>query len=498
MESLFKYLNENCIKQPNAIMFYPSRKTFAEVFTEIENTKRFLAQKGLQEGDRCLMLTQLGDHFFINLIAVLQLKAVPVLIDIKLGLRILFKALRRINLCAIITTKNVYFIPFRAKFSKPMKTVLSATETEPELIYFTSGSTGLPEAIPYQIEQIKMQIAILRRSRYQENQKNNQTLCESRPINDRILYGYSSLPVFGLYQLLLGMGIWSVPLKTGKCIQSALGGVHRGVLTDFCLNPTLIEGWIDYIDKKYLPMSDSIERLTVVSNPLPQYLKNQLNLRLPLHSLLEQSYGCTEAFPISMSHIPRTIAKAEKSNLLSPPSVGIPNPEFAVQLRPTQFQNKDCFNSKIPAQQIWVNNLLNQWINTGDLGFFNSDKQLLILGREKFTYQFKQWNYFSLLWELKAKEIQEIKQAVLIHEDLQKPPVFIVSLKASIGTRKKIDILNELRQHLKDSFKAEFELLYSRILPTDPRHHTKILREKVPIKRLRWLPINYFIKKSIH
>ena len=171
MNSIFDYMNENFEKNPSSIMFYPSRKTFGEVKSLVEMTQEKFIKSGLRRGDRCLMLTPVGDEFFINLIAALQLGAVPVLIDIKLGWSVVRKSLKGIGIKALITQKRIIFLPFtkQSKSSLNFK-VTGEDHSDSDLIYFTSGSTGQPKPVFYKLHQVQTQVSILRRSRYQLNE----------------------------------------------------------------------------------------------------------------------------------------------------------------------------------------------------------------------------------------------------------------------------------------------------------------------------------------
>lgn len=495
MENLFRYFNENVQKRPESIVFFPSRKTFAKVQTEIDKTKNEFHRQGLRTGDRCLIVTPLGEQFHINLIALLQMGAVPVLIDLALGWRMVSKALKIIDIRFFVFRKRLIAFPL---FRQKVNTVDPA-----DIIYFTSGSTGVPKPIYYKTSDLITQIEILRRSRFTVNESEVISLKKVRDHTDRILYGYSSLPVFGLYQLLMGMGIWSSPLRTAKELQCALEGRDRGVLTDLCLNPKIISEWVDILNSRYIGISDYIERVVVVSNSLSKPLLEQVRLKMPLHCLLEQTYGSTEAFPLCV--VVRSKPGWNPTNLLDMVNVGKSFSEFQIHLRQSDKKHVLSQDRSREVGQVWLQNSSGKVLNTGDLGFQDEQGRLTVLGREKYTYVYAGKTYFSLLWELKAREVCEVKDVVMMQESPTARPVLIVCWSASEWTNsvklddpyyrlgqkrivKKTDlaVCLELRELLTKEFNCEVELLFTHELPLDPRHKSKVLRDRINVRTLRW------------
>ncbi len=502
--AIFKYLDDNFQHNPNSIIFFPSRMTFKCAAFEIEKTKKILRESGIRPGDLCLMLTSLGDQFHINLIALLQYGAIPVLIDIALGWKTVRRALRGLGVDFIISKHRAVRLPFSKEIVQK--------KIEGDIVFFTSGSTGDPKPVFYHHQELLSQVEVLRHSRFESPDSSHATLKRPRATDGRILYGYSSLPVFGFYQLLMGMGIWSQPLTKARELQEAMEGRNRGILTDLCLNPKIIGEWVDLLTSRYLAVSDCIERIVVVSNPLSLTLFRQLRLRLPLHCYLEQTYGCTEAFPLCVQI--RSGPQTSDTNNISLLNAGKVISKFELILRPSLKDYQISPIENTPVEQIWVKNLSGHLINTGDLGFRNPGGDLVVLGREKYTYQFDGKTYFSMLWELKSREIAEVKDVVLLQEKPGTRPILIVSLSnnkpfipANLGYRQNhigqqrilkrttFEIYSDLRQLLENEFTSEFELLVTDALPLDPRHKTKVLRQNIRVRWMRWSMKNILLQR---
>src|SRR5436190_5951351 len=396
-----------------------------------------LAKDGFKRGDTVILFAENSPEWIVTALGIIRAGMVAVPLDVQLGDKTLVHILRESDARAVITTqKRVERIEKLAGSEKKPKLILFDADSDDErswerfldnkttelpaagssdeaIIFYTSGTTGPPKGVPLSHANIISQL---------------DTAADVKILagDDRVLL---PLPLHHVYPFVIGM---LVPLALGLPLvlpfslsgQQLLRALREGEVTTIVGVPRLYSALYSSIELK-VESSGWIARRTlnvflVASGFMQEWLRLRIGtwlfrslhrrfgekLRLlasggaalepELASKLEAlgwqvaiGYGLTETSPLLTLSLP---GKARRD------SVGKPFPSVEIRIDPGALEKEERVNGhevgEILARGANVfsgyRNLAeetkkaftdDEWFRTGDMGYFDSDDELYVLGR---------------------------------------------------------------------------------------------------------------------
>lgn len=484
-------LNFNIEK--DAIVFEKKRITFSELSTQVTATAGYLQSKGIQKGDRLLILIPMSIDLYRTVLALFKLGAVAVFMDEWVNRK-------RLNLCceiadckAFIANRKIFFLShfFEGLRNIPLKLTtyykkknfseVTTFSDELALITFTTGSTGVPKAAKRTHLLLKEQFDALH------------PLLQPQP-NE---VSMPMLPIVLLFNL--GAGITSVIMKhnikrpelfrTEEVIQTwKREGVSQFISSPHHLlavaNWVLKNGSPEYYPKSFFtgggpvfPANNKLLKeafpnasITVVygsteAEPISSY---SLNDSVPNNEVVEREglyvgkiESSTQVKIIEMTDV-SIICEKEKELKEMEKKDGEPG-EIIVSgnhVLKSYWRNKRAdLRHKIIVENVC-------WHRTGDCGYKIED-ELYLLGRcQDIIYQ-DNTLLSPFIFEGFCEGINGISKGTILFVNdnltvaIEPDPVF---------QRNFSEIENQLLKH----FKFNFKVVSLKRIPRDPRHHTKI------------------------
>ena len=396
-----------------------------------------LAKDGFKRGDTVILFAENSPEWIVTALGIIRAGMVAVPLDVQLGDKTLVHILRDSDARAVITTqKRVERIEKLAGSEKKPKLILFDADSDDErswerfldnkttelptagssdeaIIFYTSGTTGPPKGVPLSHANIISQL---------------DTAADVKILagDDRVLL---PLPLHHVYPFVIGM---LVPLALGLPLvlpfslsgQQLLRALREGEVTTIVGVPRLYSALYSSIESK-VESSGWIARRTlniflVASGFMQKWLRLRIGtwlfrslhrrfgkkLRLlasggaalepELASKLEAlgwqvaiGYGLTETSPLLTLSLP---GEARRD------SVGKPFPGVEIRIDPGALEKEEHVNGhdvgEILARGANVfsgyRNLAeetkkaftdDEWFRTGDMGYFDSDDELHVLGR---------------------------------------------------------------------------------------------------------------------
>ncbi len=490
--------------------------SFAELDREVDAWCAHLRGRGVQRGDRTLIMVKQGLPLIASVFALFKLGAVPIVIDPGMGLKSFLRCVARSHPRVIVGIPLARFISriFSRTFasvkiriaasSSSTKQLSSSGQSNPigyfapvtvasnELaaILFTSGSTGAPKGVCYEHGMFEAQVRLIR-DRY-----------DIKPGEVDL----PMLPIFALFNPALGMTT-VVPeidprrpaaVDPAKIVQAIL---QEGITNSFG-SPTL---WFKIqqhclANNVQLP---SMQRVLCAGAPVPAALWTEPSRWLP-NGTLHSPYGATEALPVS------SISASEiDPTTLNGACVGHPLPGMVVKIisltaehatirevprgeigeiivhGPVVTKTYDALPQNTAAAKITDGNIT--WHRMGDSGYLDNENRLWFTGRIIERVQTTTGTLFTEPCEQVFRAHPRVTRCALI--GLGPPgrqiPALVVEadLENSGIARTFAQELRQLaRSHLHTS--AINTYYFRRELPVDVRHNAKIHR----LVLTKWAP----------
>lgn len=247
-------------------------------------------------------------------------------------------------------------------------------EQAPSVILFTSGTEATPKGVPLSHKNILANL----RSGLQ---------CIHLESTD-IMYGV--LPPFhsfgftvaGLVAIFVGMRLALFPDPTDSAAMAK--GIHRWDATIFCAAPSFLKGLFEAAKPGEL---DSVRMFVSGAERAPSELYDAVK-KLGTNAILCEGYGITECSPILTLNRPN----------MPPKGVGIPLPDVelitihpeTLERLPPGAEGEICVhgpnvfhgylgNLRTPFLELHGK----RWYRTGDLGFLDAGRHLILSGRLK-------------------------------------------------------------------------------------------------------------------
>ena len=520
--NIFDHFEQNAINHPDKPAFIYFEKTNWKTLTYkdiFDKTQRFL--RGLEAGPYtpgmfAAVMTPPSTDFFPFALALLKFGIIPILLEPAIGIKKIGEILQESKPDIFIgnTLTHTLRIMFgwgkdsvkhnltikRVERQKSKVTQLPITNYQspipPAAIIYTSGSTGLPKGAVYTQENLAAQLELLR----------NTFNISPEEID------LPAFPLYALIDLLLGVTsvipdiTFPVPGKTNPA--KVINAIQKFNVTNMFASPVVLEILSSFAESNN-PSSrpiilSSLKRIITAGAPATIDLQKRFRHLLADHTSLFGIYGATETLPITKVESRDVFALQEKTRngagiCLGKPIEGVtvriigisesaieqwqdsltvkPNVvgEITVQSGATTrsyIQREDENQvSKIKIGDDIIHRM-------GDVGYFDEEGRLWYCGRKSHRVITKDDVMFTEQIENIFNAHPQVFRTALV--GVEGEPVLWVELEKGVKTDKE-KITAELKAlaaaHPQASRIRTF--LFLKKFPTDVRHNSKIIREKL-------------------
>lgn len=278
-----------------------------------------------------------------------------------------------------LNDKKINFIVYQSTYKKfsylpkfiRNKYVYNDSNT-PAIIIFSSGTTGKAKGV------ILTHFAI---------SKNSDMIYQSMEINEKdamyVVKKFSHSSVL-IGELLVALK-YNIKVLIGPIVvptRLLLSNISKYKITVVCINPTIVRLISKELDKEEYNLSN-FKKIFISGDKL--YFKDILDIRKKLNKVeVYNMYGLSEAGP--------RVTMQNKKNCFQN-SVGVPI--NCVEVKVINEYHKNCKTNeygiifvKTPSKYSgYINNCIkfndpkDEWINTGDIGYFDKNGELFIIGR---------------------------------------------------------------------------------------------------------------------
>lgn len=517
--NLFERFEQNTYSYPNkpAFIYSDKRNWITLTYQDIhDQTQRFL--HGLEAGPctpgmTAALMTPPSVDFFPFALALLKFGIVPIILDPAIGLRKIGEVLEESQPDIFIgnTLTHALRILFgwgrtsikynltiqsvksqKPKFIQPTPTsqFSNLPITNSAAIIYTSGSTGLPKGAVYTEANLTAQLDLLKAT--------------FQFLQDEI--DLPAFPLYALIDLLLGVTsvipdiTFPVPAKTDPA--KVIDAIQKFNVTNMFASPVVLDILASYgiSRSEKLP---SLKRIITAGAPATIDLQKRFRLLLADHTALFGIYGATETLPIAKVESREIFSLKEKTESGAGICLGKPIEGVIVRIIPITDKPIAEWQDSLTVESNVVGEITVQSAATtrgyiqredanriskiayrgeiihrmGDVGYFDDAGRLWYCGRKSHRVITKDGVLFTEQIENIFNAHPQVYRTALVGVDGE--PVLWVELEK--GAKAKGKIVEELKtlaaSHPQASRIQKF--LFIKKFPTDVRHNSKIIREKL-------------------
>ena len=475
--------------------------TFTQIDTKSDEICSYLTQKGFKKGNKIVVFVPIGIEFYLILTAIFKMGLQAVFIDPYAGIEHINKCCEMISPDGIIgsgkTLLKGFFLKGIRKIGKKINYIKMMEHSEklliyeknknqkiiqnekidgstPALISFTSGSTGFPKIIMRTHEFLLGQHNVL--------EKNLKFEKETAV--------YSSFPIFLLSHMATGTTTFIPDLNWRKPVESDFRNIIKQItennIQNIILPPAIFENIVKFCKDEKITL-ENVQKVYTGGAPVFYSLMKKIK-DVFTNAKIIALYGASEAEPISVLNF-EDITEEDIENMKNGEGLLAGKIVNEIELKIEELEkipkknkilkdnNVEDFSALkgeilVKGENV-VNGYLNvqknpdeKWHRTGDMGYINSNGQLVLLGRVKGRIQLGEKIYYPFTVETAFSFCKNLKKSVLTSKNnklylfAERNPEFKGNLSED----------SEIKE-LKEKF-GIFKIIEIEI-PMDKRHNSK-------------------------
>jgi acyl-CoA synthetase (AMP-forming)/AMP-acid ligase II len=399
------YLEKQAIERPNkvAILFKDEKITFSDLNTFSNRIANRLLNVGIKKGDRVVLLFQNCPEFCVAYFAILKIGAIAVVLDFRLSPAEMEPIFQEAEVSAIIT--NVRQRVFIDRVLKTVPTLqhivvtgaegedigdwhsyeeiiekessekisIPLQEEDESLYLYTSGTTGRPKGVVLTNDHLTY---------FPETVRHALLMSEQDTFGLVLPVSHISGPVVLNLMVESGMSVSVIDEIKPKKILDAIQN-HR--ITYFHASPPIFQLILNIPHWERYDCS-SLRAIGIMGTVVPEQLMKKFAERYP-HLQPVQGYGATETSPLlTHTHLkdaPRKMASAGKAAPRAELKIiGQDGKEVEVgQIGEIIARGPQIMKGYFKDPKATAKKIKDGWYHSGDLGRFDEDGYLYILGR---------------------------------------------------------------------------------------------------------------------
>jgi len=475
--------------------------TFTQIDTKSDEICNYLVQKGFKKGNKIVVFVPISIEFYLILTAIFKMGLQAVFIDPYAGIEHINKCCEMISPDGIIgngkTLLKGFFLKGIRKIGKKINYIKMLEHSEklliyeknknqktiqnekidgstPALISFTSGSTGFPKIIMRTHEFLLGQHNVL--------EKNLKFEKETAV--------YSSFPIFLLSHMTTGTTTFIPDLNWRKPVESDFENIIKQItennIQNIILPPAIFENIVKFCKDEKITL-ENVQKVYTGGAPVFYSLMKKIK-DVFTNAKIIALYGASEAEPISVLNF-EDITEEDIENMKNGDGLLAGKIVNEIELKIEELEKMPKKNKILKDNNIEdfsalkgeilvkgenvVNGYLNvqknpdeKWHRTGDMGYINSNGQLVLLGRVKGRIQLGEKIYYPFTVETAFSFCKNLKKSVLTSKNnklylfAERNPEFKGNLSED----------SEIKE-LKEKF-GIFKIIETEI-PMDKRHNSK-------------------------
>ncbi|HUL21688.1 MAG TPA: AMP-binding protein [Thermodesulfobacteriota bacterium] len=386
-----------------AILFKEERITFSDLNTFSNRLANRLLKVGIKKGDRVVLLFQNCPEFCVGYFAILKIGAIAVILDVRLSPAEMEPIFQEAEVSAIITdVRQKVFIDRMLKSVPTLQHIVVAgaesedirnwhsyeeiiekessgkipipLQEEDEALYlYTSGTTGRPKGVVLTNDHLTY---------FPE------TIGHAMLISEKDTYGLV-LPI----SHIVGPAVLNLMVKSGMSVsvidemkpKKILDAVQNHRITYLPGTPSIFQLILNIPHWERYDCS-SLRVISMMGTVVPEQLMKELGERYP-HLQPVQGYGATETSPLlTHTHLkdaPRKMASVGKAAPRAELKViGQDGKEVEVgQIGEIIARGPQIMKGYFKDPKATAEKIKDGWYHTGDLGRFDEEGYLYVLGR---------------------------------------------------------------------------------------------------------------------
>ena len=519
-------------ERPDKIAFIGRKNiTYIDFIKRIDAYAVSFQNIGVKQHSKVLVLIKPGSDLFAIVYALLKLAAVPVFIDIGMGIRNIFKSLSDIKLDYFIGIpvshvirlikpqlfkgcQSIVFSKSKFHLGKPRRKNIDLNPSLPFVksrysdlaaIVFTSGSTGPPKAVCYTNKMLEAQVNILM-SHFKYN---------SRDVD------CCTFALVGLLEMSIGLTLSFTKMDMTRPSslkpQNLIKTINENKCTHLFCSPLIIKKLVDFAEEKQFELP-SLKRVITAGAFVEPFVIEKFCKRLSNNCSVHAVYGATEALPLTEINAKKMLELTDEVNAINGICVGKVLQGIEVQIiaisdeRFNSWHNvglKDInevgeivVQGEVVSQQylseneyltskVWDEEKKLYWHRMGDVGLVDENGYLWMLGRKSHIVYDQDTMLFPIPIERVFNRHPLINRSALVQaksKEGEKLPLLCVECRKELSA-KQFELFKEelkkIAKHSKLKVRCFEQVKY---MPMDARHQAKIQREKLARKYQSYQP----------